>query len=325
MIPGLAIVAIGRNEGERLERCLRSALRDAGLVVYVDSGSTDGSVALAEGLGVQVVKLDMSVPFTAARARNAGYRAALQADPDLRYIQFVDGDCELVAGWLAEAAAFLDGAPKVGAVTGRRRERFPERSPYNELCDMEWAVRPGASNYFGGDVMIRTSALVGAGGYRDSLIAGEEPELALRMRRLGWAIHVLDRDITLHDANMLRFRQWWLRMKRSGYAYAEGAWLHGAGPERHWVWRSLQAWLWVPGPLLMMVLAVWAFGLSGFLVLGIYPAQFVRLFAKSDLTGRRRVLSALSNTLVRFPEFAGQLHYLGSLACGGGASLIEYK
>lgn len=325
MIPGLAIVAIGRNEGERLERCLRSALRDAGLVVYVDSGSTDGSVALAEGLGVQVVKLDMSVPFTAARARNAGYRAALMADPGLRYIQFVDGDCELVAGWLAAAAAFLDGAPMVGAVTGRRRERFPERSPYNELCDMEWAVRPGASNYFGGDVMIRTSALVGAGGYRDSLIAGEEPELALRMRRLGWGIHVLDRDITLHDANMLRFRQWWLRMKRSGYAYAEGAWIHGAGPERHWVWRAFQAWLWVPGPLLLMVLAVGAFGLPGFLVLGIYPAQFVRLFVKSGMVGRRRVLGALSNTLVRFPEFAGQVRFLCDLAGGRVAHLIEYK
>jgi glycosyltransferase involved in cell wall biosynthesis len=43
----VAVVAIGRNEGDRLKACLRSVVDVAALVVYVDSGSTDDSVAFA--------------------------------------------------------------------------------------------------------------------------------------------------------------------------------------------------------------------------------------------------------------------------------------
>ena len=70
-------VAIGRNEGERLRRCLTSLLQQIARVVYVDSGSRDDSVAVAQSLGVKVVVLDTSAPFSAARARNAGFDALL--------------------------------------------------------------------------------------------------------------------------------------------------------------------------------------------------------------------------------------------------------
>ena len=93
-------VLIGRDEGERLRRCLASVVRTNCPVVYVDSGSRDGSVAAAQAAGALVVALDMSRPFTAARARNAGWRRLLQAHPDLQQVHFLDGDCELVDGWL---------------------------------------------------------------------------------------------------------------------------------------------------------------------------------------------------------------------------------
>jgi len=130
------VVAIGRNEGERLRRCLASVVAGAARVVYVDSGSTDGSVELARGFGAEVVALDMSRPFTAARARNQGWRRVLELEPALDYIQFVDGDCEVIAGWLEVARGFLDAHADVAAVAGRNRERHPERSIYNLLCDI---------------------------------------------------------------------------------------------------------------------------------------------------------------------------------------------
>src|SRR5690349_18516545 len=101
----LGVVAIGRNEGERLRLCLESLIRSATVRgdVYVDSGSTDGSVALAQSLGVDVVHLDLTEKFTAARARNAGWRRLVQLYPDIRYVQFVDGDCEVVEGWLEKS------------------------------------------------------------------------------------------------------------------------------------------------------------------------------------------------------------------------------
>src|SRR5262245_39089288 len=123
----IGVVAIGRNEGERLRRCLASAAGAARLV-YVDSGSSDGSVALARSLSAEVVELDPHRPFTAARARNEGFARLRAIAPAFEYVQFVDGDCELLPGWIETAAAFLDAHREVAVACGRRRERFPQRS-----------------------------------------------------------------------------------------------------------------------------------------------------------------------------------------------------
>ena len=137
------VVIIGRNEGDRLRRCVQSVHSISATRVYVDSGSTDNSVEMARAMGVEVVTLDMNLPFTAARARNAGFHRLLTIARDLRYVQFIDGDCEIIDGWLQRATAFLNEQPGVAIVCGRLRERFPERSIYNRLCDMEWDRPPG--------------------------------------------------------------------------------------------------------------------------------------------------------------------------------------
>src|SRR5215475_7559873 len=82
-IAPFGVVAIGRNEGDRLVRCLRS-LTKASKIIYVDSGSSDNSVREARSLGADVVELDPTTPFTAARARNAGFERLRQLAPDLQ-------------------------------------------------------------------------------------------------------------------------------------------------------------------------------------------------------------------------------------------------
>ena len=179
----LGAVIIGRNEGARLVACLGSVNGQVARVVYVDSGSTDDSVANAQMAGVEVVALDMSVPFTAARARNAGLEALADACPGLDYVQFVDGDCVLQPDWCAIAAGFLDAHPDSAVACGRRRERYPEASVYNRLCDWEWDTPIGPTAACGGDALMRMRAIRDVGGFDPSLIAGEEPELCLRLRR----------------------------------------------------------------------------------------------------------------------------------------------
>jgi GT2 family glycosyltransferase len=95
--------------------------------------------------------------------------------------------------------------------------------------------------------MMRIAALEKAGGFRDDLIAGEEPELCVRLRQAGWKIWRLDSEMGFHDADMLRFGQWWRRNVRSGYAFAQGAHLRVALPERYYVWESRRALLWALG------------------------------------------------------------------------------
>ena len=325
MLADVAAVVIGRNEGERLRRCLGSLVGRVAHVVYVDSGSTDGSVEMARGLGVEVLALDMQQPFTAARARNAGYRQALVSHPDLAAVQFVDGDCEVQAGWLARAKSFLDSQAQVAAVCGRRRERYPERSVYNLLCDMEWNVPTGPAKACGGDVMLRVTALREAGGYRDDLIAGEEPELCVRLRAKGWLVHVLDAEMTLHDAAMTRLGQWWMRNVRSGYAYAEGVHLHGAPPERHWVrqLRSTIAWGLVL-PLLTLCL-LWAAGPWALVLLIAYPLQIARMTLQGSGGTREQFLRACFIVFGKFAETQGALRFWRLKSARRTGGLIEYK
>jgi len=321
----VGVVVIGRNEGARLQRCLESVAGLVEKIVYVDSGSTDGSVTMARHRRAEVVELDMSIPFTAARARNEGF-ARLQASmPDVAYVQFVDGDCEVVAGWLANALAFLETHAGVAVVCGRRRERFPEHSLYNLLCDLEWDTPIGEAKACGGDALMRAEVFVGAGGYRPDLIAGEEPELCVRLRAAGWKIWRLDEEMTLHDAALSRFGQWWKRTLRGGYAFAEGASLHGVPPERHWVRETRRAWLWGLGIPLVIVTAIIFWGWIGLILLLVYPLQVVRLALKGNRTPRENWWQAFFLVLGKFPEMLGQIKYLLGKVSPGRTALIEYK
>jgi glycosyltransferase involved in cell wall biosynthesis len=310
----IGVVVIGRNEGERLRRCLSSISNE--ILVYVDSGSSDGSVALARAQGAEVVELDAASPFTAARARNAGFRRLLETQAQFDYVQFVDGDCELAVGWLECAAAFLSQHEDVAAVGGRLREKHPERTVYNLLCDIEWDAPRGAARTCGGNAMMRVDALVAARGFRADLVAGEEPELCARLRAAGWRIWRLDADMAAHDAAMARFGQWWRRTLRAGYAFAQNAALHGAPPERLGVRESRSAWFWGCWiPFLAIALAPW-WGAWALLILAAYPLQVVRLALRGENWWR-----ALFLVLGKFPELAGQIRF----RLERRPHLIEYK
>ena len=322
----IGVVVIGRNEGERLRACL-SSLRGS-LVVYVDSGSTDGSVESARSLGADVVGLDMSRPFSAARARNDGFARLREIAPGAEYVQFVDGDCVVVEGWIDAAVKFLDENTGYAAVAGRLRERFPERSVYNRLCDMEWNTPIGDVDACGGIAMYRVKAFDAVGGFDASVIAGEEPELCLRLRNAGGKIKRLDAEMALHDAAMTRFGQWWRRSVRGGYAYALGAWMHGKPPERYWVRETRSNCVWgLLLPLVVLALAWPSKGLSvvlaaGYFLLGyrVYRHMRGRGFSAGDSR-----LYAFFCVLAKFPQAQGQLRFWWGRVTARPSGIIEYK
>ena len=310
-------VVIGRNEGARLRAALASLSGQVRRIVYVDSGSSDGSIEAARAAGAQVLALDMERPFTAARARNAGL-AQLAADPP-EFVQFMDGDCQLREGWIETALAFLDAHPRVAVVCGRRRERFPEASVYNALCDQEWDTPVGLAPACGGDALMRHAPLAAVQGYREDLIAGEEPELCLRLRAAGWQIWRLDAEMTWHDAAMTRFGQWWRRCERAGYSFAEAASRFTDAGRRFRGREYRRALLW---GLALPLLALGGAGLlhAGALVLLLaYPAQMLRLAPRMGLR------AAFFNTLGKLPEGQGALRFHGRRLLRRAPRLIEYK
>jgi glycosyltransferase involved in cell wall biosynthesis len=318
----VGVVIIGRNEGARLIACLESLTDFFQHVVYVDSDSTDNSLTEVKKRGAHVVSLDMTQPFTAARARNTGFDTILSLYPNIKFVQFVDGDCIVNSNWIKTAADFLNNNSNIAVVCGRRREIFPLRSIYNQMCDQEWNTPIGEAKACGGDALMRADVIKLVGGYRNNLIAGEEPELCIRIRQAGYLVWRIDAEMTLHDAAMIRFSQWWKRTMRAGYAYAEGVSIHGAYPERHWVKESIRAWVWgfiLPSLILIMSLVDFNFSL---LVLA-YPLQILKLALKDS--HQKKWQNAFFLVIGKFAEMLGQLKFFKQKYLNEKISLIEYK
>jgi GT2 family glycosyltransferase len=322
-------VVIGRNEGERLKRCLRSLAGRVSPLVYVDSDSSDDSVVFARSLGVEVVQLDLSVPFTAARARNEGFERLMTIDPKLELVWFVDGDCEVVEGFIEAARETMRAEPELVALTGTRRERYPEASIYNQLCDIEWQQGPfGDVDRFGGDVLIRAAALKAVGGYNPSVISAEDDEVAARLVKAGGKIRRVSQVMTMHDASMHELSQWWRRAKRCGHGYAQVGSLH-AGPPLH-KFQSQRKRVITWGALVPAAAVLFAPpSLGTSLLLGaVYPLRALRIAQRAEREGLpRRAARAwgLSCTFSQIPEAFGMLKYYADRVRNRAPEIIEYK
>ncbi|MCS7148131.1 MAG: glycosyltransferase [Geminocystis sp.] len=327
----LGVVTIGRNEGERLVECLKSLqklLPPYVPVVYVDSGSTDGSPETARGFGVTVISLDASLPFTAARGRNTGWKYLLAHYPHLDYIQFLDGDCELLPQWLEKAISRMEENPQLAAVCGRVKEKYPLKSVYNLLMDMEWNTPVGEALYCGGNALIRVEALKQVDGYNSSLICGEEPEMCIRLRRRGWKIERLPADMVIHDASMYHFSQWWRRMVRGGWAVAQGFHLYGRAPENYKKKELFSGFFWgflLPFFSLILIPFTSCYSL---LLLILYPILFFKIFLyrrQFEPNNRHAFIYAFWCVISKFPQFIGQVEYWLNKLRDRRAVLIEYK
>jgi len=324
----IGVVVIGRNEGERLRQCLTSSVNRNSYVVYVDSGSTDNSLNIARDLNVSIVELDMTTPFTAARARNAGFKHLIENCPHIEYVQFIDGDCELFEGWLDSARDFLSDNKEFAIVCGRLKERHPEASVYNRLCNIEWDGPKGDIDSCGGIFMIRKNVYEENGGMNPLLISGEEPEFCARLRLKSWKIWRMDNDMAWHDAAMTSFFQWWKRSVRTGHGYAQGAAMHGKSSLKHYLRESYSSWFW--GCLFPLSVLFSSFFLYKWLLLLFlaYPLMFVKIFLSFIRQGKEKETAALYSVnciLSKFPQVLGQFKFCFRKTLGQKIQIIEYK
>jgi glycosyltransferase involved in cell wall biosynthesis len=316
-------VVIGRNEGARLTACLDSLQGAVRCIVYVDSGSTDDSLARARAAGARLVELDPARPFTAARARNAGLDALSQDDP-ATHVQLIDGDCTLQAGWIASARAFLDANPRAAVACGRRRERFPEASLYNRMCDWEWDTPVGPARACGGDALIRLAALRAIGGYSDEVIAAEDDEMCQRLRQAGWEIWRLDAEMSEHDAAIHRFGQWWRRSVRAGHGFAQVGDRHPG----HFRAERLRMRLWGAALPALAAAGLAASPWVPAAVAGLYAMSFARMavrLARRPVPARDALAAAGLVTLSKFANLQGEATYRWRRLRGQVTSIIEYK
>ncbi len=219
-MPELSVVVIGKDEGDRLKRCFASVRRmtkpEGGLeLIYVDSGSIDDSIQAARQAGARVAILDTERP-TAGAARNAGWRMATAP-----FILFLDGDCTVDPSFAVRALPEFRDA-RIAAVFGRVRERHRETLLYDRMMQFDrWNPRSGPAIFCAGNSIMRHSVLQAVHGFDPDLIACEEPELCVRIRRQALVILRVDIPMAEHDLGMRRISQYCRRAFRMGYGVAE--------------------------------------------------------------------------------------------------------
>lgn len=343
VLPHMGTVVIGRNEGDKLSRCLRS-LHACGRIVYVDSASSDGSENVAESMGVEVVRLTSATQLSAARARNAGIARLQELVPDLDFVMFIDGDCEVFPDWVAVGQAELLSQPQVAVVCGRRRERNPERSIYNRLADMEWDAPIGLVKSCGGDSIMRRTAFEEVGGFNASATSGEEPELCQRLRKQGWQVLRIDADMTLHDSGDLNFLRWWRRCVRSGYGALDIALRFRQQGESLYLRDVKSALGWAIGwPIAVALTAAWrsavigrghtdsssvALSLPMTAATAVYPAQVMRVALNNRVRAGNDKVALQYAALTMLSKWAHVLGQIARVYDGATARmprLIEYK
>jgi GT2 family glycosyltransferase len=326
----LGFVVIGRNEGERLKRGLKAIKRlcPEAPVIYVDSGSTDESVPFARSLGVLVVELDMSIPFTAARARNAGFARLMEERPSTEFVQFMDGDCELHPAWSQLACSTLASNPEVAIVSGRRVEKHPEMSIFNTLIDIEWNTPVGETLAVLGDMCVKADVFRAVGGFSEQIIAAEDDDFCLRVRAAGFKTWRLDALMSSHDANITRLSQWYQRSKRGGHGYANVNHLHGRGPHRYFRRQLISALFWgalLPAAVVSSALIAPWLAMALLIAYGLSILRSTLRMKHLGYTARVSVLYSLLVYTGKIWEVQGVVQYWLNHALSRKHCLIEYK
>ena len=323
-------VIIGRNEAARLPAALASVTAAGLPMVYVDSGSHDTSVAIARTAQAQVVELDPGRPFTAARARNEGFDALLGTHADLNHVMFLDGDCQLDPAFVAAAIAAMDADPSCAIIVGHLTEANPDTSIYARMCSVEWAAQSGKItdfNSFGGIMLVRMDDFRRVGGFNPTMIAGEDPEFAVRLSLGGRDAVRIDAPMATHRADIVRFGQWWQRAVRGGHALAHRYRLHGRSRLqdcRRQYWSTI---FWGGAlPLAVLVLFPFTRGLSLLLLAG-YALLSARMTAHYRRGGAAPIVAlklAGFGILAKFANFVGVVRFVRHRLLGK-TELVEYK
>ena len=312
--PLISVIVIGRNEGSRLKSCFSSIFsmsfpKENYEVIYVDSGSTDQSVAIARTFPIQVIETKPLKP-TAARARNEGAKVARG-----QFFLFLDGDTMLDPEFVKSALPYFSDL-QIAVICGNREESDLQGSTFHRIFNLDWNPPSGDILSCGGDALFRSEAFRGVSGFDDDLQAGEEPDLCRRLRGEGWKIRGLDIPMTTHDLNMHHFGQYWRRSIRTGYAYAEVSARYTQTKDPLWKKESYHNVLKIFSYLIFLLItaiAVYKWGPLYILILPLIIALFV---AKTTLDAYKKchdlrlsLIYGIHSHFQHIPIFIGQMKF----------------
>ncbi|MBY0422936.1 MAG: hypothetical protein K2Q06_11580 [Parvularculaceae bacterium] len=221
-------VVVVRNDYPSTEEISKAA-ESGGCVVFSVQKGGEATPPMTPSLGVHVV--ESALGSGPGRMRNAGYRVLKKELPDIEFVQFLDDGFLLHPGWLDVASKFLQRRPEVAVAAGGAGSQ--DARPLRD---------GGEVRIVGRSFLIRAEAFEAAGGFRGDLLVNESADLCVRLRRRGAHLWMLADPMT--TAGPASPKSWWARARDDGYAFAHGARLHGAPPERLFVREHISGVAW---------------------------------------------------------------------------------
>lgn len=193
-----------------IESALRAVSKVGGEVVLADSCSTDRTIELAMRFPVRIVQLANPSERCCGVGPQLGYQHS-----GGEFIYIIDGDMQLLDGFLEEALDILAQRPYVAGVGGRVVELNTESLEYVSR-EQRASVhrRSGSVDRLDGGGLYRRSAIEAAGYFSDrNLHSYEEYDLGVRLRALGWKLWRVPHGAVNHFGHdappyLLLMRRW---------------------------------------------------------------------------------------------------------------------
>jgi glycosyltransferase involved in cell wall biosynthesis len=213
----------------RTIKCLLNQTYRPYEIIIVDDGSTDGTAQALEIYAGHVIYIFQPNRGPAA-ARNTGIKAARG-----NLIAFTDSDCLPDEGWLLNLVAEFD-SPLVAGVGGLVKSA--DDSCIGQYIDEAGFLNPQSKNtnevpyLITANACFRRAALLEAGLFDERFRkpGGEEPELCLRLSKLGYYFRTAQKALVFHH-----HRQTVVRLLKTMANYGEGAFIFGQlAPEKRY-------------------------------------------------------------------------------------------
>lgn len=221
----ISIIIPAKNEGEYLDRCLKSLAgqkfpEERYEVIVVDNGSDDDTVSIAHGYGVKIISLPEVQTISAVR--NGG---VAESSGDI--LVFLDADCTVAKDWLVCAELYFDRAdvscfgsspviPK--QATWVEKTWFLVRQSKERVFERQWQE---STNMF-----VPKKYFNKVGGFNEKLSTCEDVDLSYRLLTLGKIISDAN-IVAIHHRDPKNIKDFFFKEKWRGKSNYSGVLQHG--------------------------------------------------------------------------------------------------
>jgi glycosyltransferase involved in cell wall biosynthesis len=199
----LSFIIIAKNEEQNIKKCIDSINNSmesnqiAYEIILVDSNSIDRTVEFAKNTkNTKVIQISKSTFYSAALSRNIGSNYSKG-----KYICFLDGDMVLKNTFIESAMELIIQDNNVVGCIGKRRDLYIDLKGNIGLIveNVYKTDKKKIAEHFGGSLLIEKRAFIDAGKFTSHLVASEEPELYLRLKKQNYLIAELPIEMIDHN------------------------------------------------------------------------------------------------------------------------------